>query len=54
MEIFRKLEAIHRDGHDMVVNWYYEENDEDIFESGEDMDSMIDIPFNIISVPVEE
>ena len=54
MDIFRKLEAIHKNGHDMVVNWYYEEDDEDMFESGEDHDSMIDIPFKIISVPVED
>lgn len=54
MEIFRKLEAIHKDGNDMVINWYYEDDDEDMFETGEDMDSMLDIPFKIISVPVED
>ena len=54
MELFRKLEAIHKDGNDMVINWYYEDDDEDMFETGEDMDSMLDIPFKIISVPVED
>lgn len=54
MEIFRKLEVIHRKDNDMVINWYYEDDDEDMFETGEDMDSMIDIPFKIISVPVED
>ena len=54
MEIFRKLEALHRKGNDMVVNWYYEDDDEDMFETGEDMDSMLNIPFKIISVPVED
>ena len=54
MELFRKLEAIHKDGNDMVINWYYEDDDEDMFETGEDMDSMLNIPFKIISVPVED
>ena len=30
---------------DIVINWYYEENDEDGLEAGKDFESMTKIPF---------
>ena len=33
---------------DVVVNWYYEEEDFDMLETGEDISSMIDFDFNFI------
>jgi len=30
------------------VNWYYEEDDEDMLEAGEDYDAIIDLPFKLI------
>ena len=33
-----------------IVNWYYEEGDEDILERGEYFSSVLDIPFNFIEV----
>jgi hypothetical protein len=38
----------------MVVQWYYEEDDEALLESGEEYQSMVDIPFELISVPVDD
>ena len=38
----------------MIVKWYYEEDDEALLESGEEYQTMINIPFELISVPVEE
>ncbi len=48
VEIFRKLEKIHRDGHSVEVTWHYEEEDEDMLESGEDFREIIKIPFNMV------
>lgn len=31
------------------VNWYYEEDDEDMLEAGEDYDAIIDLPFRLIA-----
>jgi hypothetical protein len=31
------------------VDWYYEEEDEDMLEAGEDYDAIIDIPFRLIA-----
>jgi SiaC family regulatory phosphoprotein len=42
VEIFRRLERITPS--DVVINWFYEEDDEDMQESGEDFKEIIDIP----------
>lgn len=46
LDIFKKLEGINQNGTSKVlINWYYEEDDEDMFEAGEDYQAIIDIPF---------
>ena len=37
-------------GNKIEVNWYYEEDDEDMFEAGEDYQSIITIPFTMIEM----
>ena len=54
LDLFKRIEEVHKLGHDMVVNWYYEEDDEALLESGEEYETMVDIPFELISVPVED
>ena len=54
LDLFKRLENVHKMGHDMIVQWYYEEDDEALLESGEEYDSMVDIPFELISVPVDD
>ena len=54
LDLFKRIEGIHKLGHDMVVQWYYEEDDEALLESGEEYQSMVDIPFELISVPVDD
>ena len=35
--MFKKLEAIHNSGNsNILINWHYEEDDEDMLEAGED------------------
>ncbi len=36
--------------HDMIINWYYEEDDETILNLGRDFESLIEIPFNYIEI----
>jgi len=50
LDVFKKLEAIHKSKHDVVINWYYEEDDEDMLEAGEDYESIIRVPFKMIEV----
>ena len=45
LDLFKKLEAIKEN---IIINWYYEEDDEDMLEAGEDYDAIINIPFKMI------
>ncbi|MBI1267751.1 MAG: DUF1987 domain-containing protein [Cryomorphaceae bacterium] len=47
LDLFKKLEAVN---HEIVINWYYEEDDEDMLEAGEDYDAIINIPFKMIEI----
>jgi hypothetical protein len=48
LDVFKKLETIKNT--EMVINWYYEEDDEDMLEAGEDYQAIINIPFKMIEV----
>ncbi len=50
LDIFKKLELIYKKGSKVHINWYYEEDDEDMFEAGEDYQSIINIPFTMIEM----
>jgi hypothetical protein len=50
LDVFKKLEAIHKSKHDILINWYYEEDDEDMLEAGEDYESIIRVPFKMIEI----
>ena len=50
LDIFKKLEAIHKSMNNIQINWYYEDDDEDMQEAGEDYQAIIQIPFNIVKL----
>ncbi len=50
LDVFKKLEVLSKDNKDVEVNWYYEEDDEDMLEAGEDYQSIIRIPFKMIEI----
>lgn len=50
LDVFKRLEAIVNSGHDVLINWHYEEDDEDMLEAGEDYQSIIKVPFKMIEV----
>lgn len=35
-------------GKNLIINWYYEDGDEDLLERGQYYESLLDIPFNFI------
>jgi Ran GTPase-activating protein (RanGAP) involved in mRNA processing and transport len=47
-DLLDKVEMYNKSGGDVEVNWYYDENDEDIQEMGEDLKEDVSVPFNII------
>ncbi len=51
LDVFKKLEAINKlDNKEVIINWYYEEDDEDMLEAGEDYQSILKIPFKMIEI----
>jgi len=50
LDIFKKLESLKKARNEVVINWYYEEDDEDMLESGEDYESIIRVPFKMIEI----
>ena len=53
LDLFKKLEGIHKGGKEVVINWYYEEDDEDMLEAGEDYQAIIKVPFKMIETDEE-
>ena len=47
-DILIKLEEIQESGKKVQVIWYYEEDDEDILDLGEEFSENVDVPFDII------
>lgn len=47
-DIFRKLNIVRENGFELSINWYYEEDDEDMLEAGEDYADLLGIEFNYV------
>ncbi|NLF41895.1 MAG: DUF1987 domain-containing protein [Bacteroidales bacterium] len=47
LDILLKFEDILNDGHEVVVSWHYQEDDEDMLEAGEEYSEIVDIPFEM-------
>jgi len=51
LDVFKKLESINKSGSsEVVINWHYEEDDEDMSEAGEDYQAIINVPFKMVMV----
>jgi hypothetical protein len=50
LEIFKRLKGVLNDGKDVLVKWYYEEDDEEMMETGEDYEDVSGLPFEIIAI----
>lgn len=51
-QIVNSLKEIYSQNKDVLAKWYYDENDEDIMEAGEDLSELINIPFELIAKKV--
>jgi hypothetical protein len=50
LDVFKRLETIHKSGNQLIINWYYEQDDEDMLEAGEDYQAIINVPFKMIQI----
>lgn len=48
VRIIQTLSLVHLKHKKFIINWFYEEGDEDILEKGEYFSSVVKIPFNFI------
>jgi hypothetical protein len=48
--LLKKIESIKSKDKKFIINWYYEEDDEDILEKGEKISTILDIPFNFMMI----
>ena len=50
LDLFKKLEMVRSTGGDVIVEWHYEADDEDMLEAGEDYQAIINLPFKMIQI----
>ncbi len=48
MDILYMFENIYKAGHDVLVKWYYPEDDEDMHETGMEYSEILELPFELI------
>ena len=49
LDILMKLEEMYENGNEVLIKWYYPEDDEDMEEAGEEYADIVDIPFEQVS-----
>jgi len=47
LDILIALETMYENGKDIVVHWFYDEDDEDMLEAGEEYADIVEVPFEI-------
>lgn len=53
-DLFKTLKAFERRGAKVTINWYYEEDDIDLLETGEDYESLLGLQFNFVEIMLGE
>lgn len=51
LEMLRRLEELNQNGHTVNVNWFFEPDDEDMQQIGEDFTTMVKLPFHLVKLP---
>ncbi len=52
LDVLMKLEEIYEAGKEVLVKWFYPEDDEDMQEAGEEYADIVDIPFEQVGYPL--
>lgn len=47
LDLFRKLESVNSK---TTIHWFYEQDDEDMLEAGEDYEAIVNVPFKMIEI----
>lgn len=49
LHIFRKLENLAKNNAEVSINWLYDAEDVDMLEAGENYQSIVNLPFNLVA-----
>ncbi|MHC1704636.1 MAG: DUF1987 domain-containing protein [Tenuifilaceae bacterium] len=49
LELFEVVKKAHTSGKETIIEWYYQEDDEDMQDAGQDYSDLIEMPFKLIS-----
>ncbi len=49
-DIFEELNIIHKSGIPLEIHWYFDEEDDDMREAGEEMQDLVDMEFQFVSM----
>jgi hypothetical protein len=52
LDILLKLEEMYENGKDVLVRWFYPEDDEDMQEAGEEYADIVEVPFEQVAYPL--
>lgn len=47
-DLLKEVKSLKDKGIDVIVRWYYDEDDDDMLEAGEDYSDLLGIPFRLI------
>ncbi|MCJ8288226.1 MAG: DUF1987 domain-containing protein [Crocinitomicaceae bacterium] len=50
LDLFKRLEKINSNDSQVLINWYYETDDEDMEEAGEDYAAIVGLEFKILEI----
>ena len=48
--LFKEIKKLNGFGKHITINWHYEEDDEDMQETGEDFQELVDLQFNFVKI----
>ena len=50
LDILKRIDKLEDMDKDILIKWYYDENDEDMMEAGEDYSDLLEAPFELITI----
>ena len=49
--VLKQLQSLNSPNNEVIINWYYDEEDEDLLEAGQDYSTILDYPLNLVVIP---
>jgi hypothetical protein len=50
ISVLRKIKSVNKESKQFIINWHYEEDDDDIMAQGENISSVLNIPVNLVMI----